>query len=63
MIDRAIKVLNEAEKSLVTVINLFSELSQTIGTVESNTVKKKILTLSKRFRATVKYSNLRLKKM
>lgn len=43
MIDRAIKVLTEAEKSLVTVINLFSELSQTIGTVDSNTVKKKIV--------------------
>ena len=43
MIDRALKVLAFADKSLVTIINLFSELSQTQSTTESNAVKKKIL--------------------
>ena len=43
MIDRTLRVLKEAEVGIISLINRFSELSQTTSSVESNKVKKKII--------------------
>ncbi len=42
-VERALRILAQAEIGIVSLINLFSELSQTRTTVEADAVKKKIL--------------------
>tara|TARA_B100000902_G_C26903002_1_gene713047 strand:+ start:161 stop:691 length:531 start_codon:yes stop_codon:yes gene_type:complete len=43
LIDRALKILTEAEVGIISLINRFSELSQTTNSIESNAIKRKIL--------------------
>lgn len=43
IIERTLKVLAEAEKGVIFLINRFSELSQTTSSIEADAVKKKII--------------------
>jgi len=42
-VERALRILAQAERGVVSLINRFSELSQTATTIEADAVKKKII--------------------
>lgn len=44
LVDRALKILAAAEVGVISLINRFSELSQTTSSIESNATKRKIIT-------------------